>query len=211
MTAEPDEGKEAIPPQVVVAPGRSAFGPAIAAFDRWADIALERMRGHPIPDAVMMSATKLGDWSLIWHIVNVSRGLTGRRRAGQVPVLALAIGAESLLVNQGLKRLFRRPRPTVEGDVRYPVRRPLTSSFPSGHASAAAFVAVILTTWDGRRAAPLWWGMAAVVGASRAYVRIHHASDVVAGMVTGAALGLGARAVMRRTGILGAVGALRRQ
>ena len=40
---------------------------------------------------------------------------------------------------------------------------------------------------------------------SRAYVRIHHASDVVAGMATGAALGLGARQILRRTGIVAAM------
>ena len=108
-------------------------------------------------------------------------------------MLALALGAESLLVNQGLKRLFKRPRPTAEGDPRYPVRRPLTSSFPSGHASAAAFTAVLLTSWDGKRSAPLWWTLASTVAVSRAYVRIHHASDVVAGMAVGTVLGLGAR------------------
>jgi membrane-associated phospholipid phosphatase len=199
-----------VPPQVAVAPGRSRFGPAVAAFDRWADVALEHLRGHPAADAIFVTATRLGDWSLVWHLVNVTRGLTGGRRAEQTPVLALAIGAESLIVNQGLKRLFHRPRPTVEGDPRYPVRRPLTSSFPSGHASAAAFAAVLLTAWDGKRSAPLWWTLAGVVGVSRAYVRIHHASDVVAGMATGAALGLAARAVLRRTGIIDALGSLTR-
>ena len=218
MTAAPggaaaDEepaGVDDVPPQVAAAAGRSALGPAVAAFDRWADVALERVRGQPVVDAMMTTATKLGDWSLVWHIVNVSRGLTGGRRADQVPVLALALGAESLLVNQGLKRVFRRPRPTVEGDPRYPVRRPLTSSFPSGHASAAAFTAALLTTWDGKRAAPLWWMLAGVVGTSRAYVRIHHASDVVAGMATGAALGLAARWMLRHTGIAGATSTLAR-
>jgi undecaprenyl-diphosphatase len=111
------------------------------------------------------------------------------------------LGAESLLVNQGLKRLFRRPRPTVEGDPRYAVRRPLTSSFPSGHASAAAFNAVLLTGWDGRRSAPLWWGLALIVATSRAYVRIHHASDVAAGLATGAVLGLAARRLVRDVGV----------
>jgi len=190
-----------VPPQVLAAPGRFAFGPAIGHFDRWADIQLERVRGNPIADVVFTSATKLGDWSLIWHIVNVARGLTGGRRAEQVPLLAVAIGAESLLVNQGLKRIFGRPRPTLEGDPRYPVRRPLTSSFPSGHASAAAFNAVLLSALDGRRAAPQWWSLATVVAASRAYVRIHHASDVVAGMATGAALGLVVRRILGNTGI----------
>ena len=113
-------------------------------------------------------------------------------------MLAVLLGAESLLVNQGIKRLFRRSRPTVAGDVRYPVRRPVTSSFPSGHASAAAFNAVLLTGWDGRRSAPLWWGLAPGVATSRAYVRIHHPSDVVAGLATGAALGIGARQLLKR-------------
>ena len=41
---------------------------------------------------------------------------------------------------------------------------------------------------DGRRrSAPLWYGIAAAVAASRVHVRIHHGSDVVAG----AAIGLG--------------------
>ncbi|MET0146910.1 MAG: phosphatase PAP2 family protein [Ilumatobacteraceae bacterium] len=183
------------------APGRRAFGPWIADVDRWADEQLERLRGHPAADAVFAGATALGDFSLIWHMVNVGRGVTSDERARQVPVLALAIGAESLLVNQGIKRLFHRPRPTVEGDPRYPVRRPQTSSFPSGHASAAAFVAVLLTGWDGRRWAPALWSGAAIVATSRAYVRIHHPSDVVAGMAVGAVLGLGARQLIRRLGI----------
>ena len=41
---EPD-----VPPQVYVAPGRSSLGPAVAAFDRWADLALERLRGTLSP------------------------------------------------------------------------------------------------------------------------------------------------------------------
>ncbi len=188
-------------PLVALAPGRHSLGPAIAAFDQWVDLALERVRGNPITDAMFTTATHLGDWSLIWHLVNVTRGLTSERRADQVPALALALGAESLLVNQGLKRLFHRPRPTADGDPRYPVRRPLTSAFPSGHASAAAFSAVLLISWDGRRSAPLWVAVAAVVATSRAYVRIHHASDVVAGMATGGVLGLAARFALRRVGM----------
>jgi membrane-associated phospholipid phosphatase len=176
-------------------------GNPIARFDEWADEALERLRGNPVADTVFTTASRLGEFSVIWHVANVTRGLTDPRRARQIPVLAVLLGAESLVVNQGLKRLFRRARPTVEGDPRYPVRRPLTSSFPSGHASAAAFNAVLLTDWDGRRSAPLWWGMALVVATSRAYVRIHHPSDVVAGLATGAVLGLAARQLVQHLGV----------
>ena len=143
------------------------------------------------------SASKLGEFSVIWHPTNVVRGVTGIGTPKQIPVFAALVGAESLLVNQGIKRLFRRTRPTESGDDRFPVRRPTTSSFPSGHASSAAFAATVLSGWDGRRLAPLWWTLAKTVAVSRAYVRIHHPSDVVAGLATGAVLGLAARRVLR--------------
>jgi membrane-associated phospholipid phosphatase len=180
------------------APGRDMFGARVARFDMRADELLEHMRGQPAVDAVFRFASEAADFSMIWHAANVVRG-TIVRRPDQVAGLALALGIESLVVNQGLKRLFRRERPTLEGDHRTPVRRPSTSSFPSGHASAAAFNATILTSWD-RRRWPLWWSIAAVVGVSRAHVRIHHASDVIGGAVVGVTLGLAARRVLRRVG-----------
>jgi undecaprenyl-diphosphatase len=88
-----------------------------------------------------------------------------------------------------LKRLFNRPRPTVAGDPRLPVRRPLTSSFPSGHASAAFFAAALLTNATNRALAPVWYSVGITVAISRAYVRIHYASDVVGGAVVGVLLG----------------------
>jgi membrane-associated phospholipid phosphatase len=148
---------------------------------------LEQLRDHPLADQLFLAATRLGDFSLIWHLASVVRGVA-RRRPDQVIVLAAALGIESLLVNQGVKRLFRRTRPTVSGDDRLVVRKPSTSAFPSGHASSAAFAAATLIAWDGRRWAPLWISLAAIVGVSRAYVKIHHASDVVGGAVTGLAL-----------------------
>jgi undecaprenyl-diphosphatase len=168
--------------------------PVLAArFDEWAELRLERIRGNPVADTVFTTASKLGEFSLIWHATNVARRVIGIGTSEQLPNFAVLLGAESLLVNQGIKRLFRRVRPTEAGDERYPVRRPLTSSFPSGHASAAAFAATVLSGWDGAPLAALWWTIAATVAVSRAYVRIHHASDVVAGLATGVTLGVAAR------------------
>ncbi|MGI9029293.1 MAG: phosphatase PAP2 family protein, partial [Ilumatobacteraceae bacterium] len=174
MNVAPAHGEGQPVPSPAAAPGRRSLGPTIATFDRRVDAGLELLRGQRLVDAVFVGASRLGDFSVIWHLANASRGLTSDRRTNQVPALAAALGLESLLVNQGLKRLFRRPRPTVQGDPRFPVRRPSTSAFPSGHASAAAFTATVLTAWDGPRSAPLWWGIALTVANSRAYVRIHH-------------------------------------
>jgi undecaprenyl-diphosphatase len=45
-------------------------------------------------------------------------------------------------------------------------------------------------------AAPVWFGLAAVIAASRVYVRMHHASDVIAGAALGVAMGAVARRVV---------------
>lgn len=172
----------------------------VAEFDRVVDDWLEQVRGRPALDRVMTLATHAGEFSLVWHGASLARGLV-RRRPDQIVALAVGIGIESLIVNQGLKRLFRRQRPTTSGDERFEIRTPVTSSFPSGHASAATFAAVCLVGWDGRRWATVWVPLAATIAASRPYVRIHHGSDVVGGVVVGAVLGLLARRVFRRLGL----------
>jgi membrane-associated phospholipid phosphatase len=166
---------------------------SVHTFDAWADERLEALRGNPAADFLFANASHLGDFSVLWHIIGLARGLTSDERADQAFVLSAMLGAESLVVNQGIKRLFRRVRPTETGDERFAVRRPTTSSFPSGHASSAFVAASLLTAWGGKRTAPIWFTLATVVGLSRAYVRIHHASDVVGGALLG--LGLGAAAV----------------
>ncbi len=176
--------------------GEGQFGPAVAQFDRWVDDQFERLRGNPVADKVFTNASHLGDFSVIWHIIGVARGLTGRSRARQAVALSAMLGVESLIVNQGIKRLFRRSRPTVSGDDRFVVRTPSTSSFPSGHASSAFAAASLLTAWGEKRTAPAWFGVAAIVASSRIYVRIHHASDIVGGALVGLGLGAIARRVL---------------
>jgi membrane-associated phospholipid phosphatase len=181
-------------------PGQHQFGPAIDRFDEVVDSALERVRGNPVTDRLFTTASHVGDFSLIWHLIGLGRGLV-RRNPRQAIVLAGLLGVESLIVNQGVKRLFKRARPTTAGESGLHVRQPSTSSFPSGHASSATFASSMLASWDGPLLGALWYSIAAVVGTSRAYVRIHHASDVIAGIATGRALAWIARRTLRRFGI----------
>jgi len=179
-------------------PGSGAFGPSVDRFDLRVDERLELLRDRPAVARVFEAASHLGDFSLVWHLVGAARGVTSGKRATQAVALSALLGAESLIVNQGVKRLFKRERPTSSGDDRFDVRTPSTSSFPSGHASSAVFAATVLTTWDGKKSAPLWFGLAAVVGTSRSVVRIHHASDVIGGAVVGLGLGLLVRPIVKR-------------
>jgi undecaprenyl-diphosphatase len=110
--------------------------------------------------------------------------------------LSVALGIESALVNGPVKSLFRRNRPVHDVPRPHALRQPKTSSFPSGHASAAMVAASLLSRRSRYRL--LWYLLAFVVAASRAHVRIHHASDVVGGAAVGIGLGATARRLARR-------------
>jgi undecaprenyl-diphosphatase len=169
-------------------PGLSGI---VARFDAAVDRRVDRMRGNPVLDRVMYTASDLGDFSLIWHLVSAGRALAPDRRVVHAVRVAAVLGVESALVNGPIKSLFRRHRPVWEHERPYRLRVPKTSSFPSGHASSAATAAGVLSERD--PLGPLYYGVGAVVAFSRVYVRHHHASDVVAGALVGVALARAAR------------------
>ena len=155
---------------------------------------LDGWRGSPALDRIFYGASALGNHSLVWLILGAMRGLRGERHWKAAVRLGVGMGLESALVNLGIKSLFQRSRPASEDSRPLPLRQPRTSSFPSGHATSAFVGAGLLAEDD-----PLWplyYAVALVVSTSRVYVRIHHASDVVAGVVVGIPLGgLGRRLV----------------
>jgi undecaprenyl-diphosphatase len=171
----------------------------IRAFDRAVDRTVDRVRGHRVVDRGMYLASEAGDWSRCWHAITAVRVVTGLDSPRQAAVRTALLGAESLLVNQGVKRVFRRTRPLgLDGPHPHGVRRPSTSSFPSGHASSAAFASILLmATVRSPVARAGIWLLAGTVSSSRVYVKAHHASDVVGGALTGAALGVVSRAAFR--------------
>lgn len=160
----------------------------VEGFDQKADELLDLLRGNPELDRLFYAASTLGDHSLIWHILGCVDGLLPGGRPHHSVRMALIMGAESALVNGPVKAMFKRERPTPPEDHPHHLRQPLTSSFPSGHASAAMVAAAVLSR---RRPllAPLFYAAAGVVATSRAYVRIHHPTDVLGGLVVGAVLG----------------------
>ena len=147
---------------------------------------------------MMYTASAVGDHGMIWSAIALvqawrrhHRGQPWRRQLLRV---AAGLAVESALVNGPIKWVFRRSRPVFEGERPLHLRQPRTSSFPSGHASAAFFAAALLreddTFW------PTYYLAAALVACSRAHVKIHHASDVVGGMLVGAVLGEALRRAM---------------
>jgi undecaprenyl-diphosphatase len=166
--------------------------PAVQALDRAVDRFLDTIR-NPVLDRGMYTLSSAADHSLLWFGIGGVRAL----RRGDLKFAAkfgITMGVESGLTNGLIKSAFRRVRPepeTAEGRLPYGMRRPITSSFPSGHATAA-FTAASVLAHTGHGDA-FWFAIATVVAGSRVYVRMHHASDVIAGALVGIALGRVAR------------------
>jgi undecaprenyl-diphosphatase len=160
----------------------------VGRFDLAVDRAFDRLRGRPTADRIFYGASELGDFGLIWVLLGTLKGL---RKGGDLEAalkLTAAMGVESVLVNGIIKSFFRRTRPPWEVERPLRVRRPLTSSFPSGHATAGFSAAMMLSEDD--ELAPLYFALAAIVATSRIYVKIHHASDVAGGVALGLLLGV---------------------
>jgi undecaprenyl-diphosphatase len=165
----------------------------IRRFDAAAERLFDRIRGNAVADRVLYGASALGDFSLVWHVLLLARVVADPTTEREAVRMATALAVESVAVNVGIKSLFRRERPVWLEDRPHDLRQPRSSSFPSGHATSG-FLAASLLAASRPRERTLWFGLAAVVAASRVHVRIHHASDVVGG----ALLGLSFGALVRR-------------
>lgn len=157
-------------------------------FDLKAEHVFDRLRGNPATDRVFYAASELGDFGLVWVVLGTVKGLRKGDDLASALRMIVLMGAESVLVNGLIKSCFRRTRPPWEVERPLRVRRPLTSSFPSGHATSATSAAIILSKDD--ELWPLYVAVAGIVASSRIYVKIHHASDVAAGVALGVALGV---------------------
>jgi undecaprenyl-diphosphatase len=152
------------------------------------------MRRTKKRDAFWFRLSHFADHSVLWFVL-------GLVRFAFVPIwqdlarFVLVMAAESAITNGPIKFIFRRKRPhEVEGTFEpgkplpHGLRMPITSSFPSGHATAAMCACVLLSSgapWVGIVLFPL--GLA--VAYSRMYTRMHHLSDVLAGLVLGLLFG----------------------
>ena len=117
---------------------------------------------------------------LIWLFSTSNLHLLAALMAGAVAILAVLV--------LGIKFTIRRRRP--DGDWGAVYRNTDPYSFPSGHASRTSMLAVLALllgfTWLG--IILLIW--MALVSIARVWMGVHYLSDILAGMVLGAAFAL---------------------
>lgn len=158
---------------------------------RRADLALFRaVAAAPLPRSgpAFRRLSRVADRSKLWlglaTLLAVFGGDRGRRAAAHAVV---AVASTSALVNLPAKLLSGRDRPALTDvpELRRIVRVPTSSSFPSGHAAAAAAFATAVGRDLPVLAAPIG-ALAAAVAASRVVVGAHYPADVLVGAALGA-------------------------
>jgi undecaprenyl-diphosphatase len=134
---------------------------------------------------------KLG---LVWVLAAVAIAAT--RGFGVLGTIGLAVGVcATTLAADGVSFLLKdathRPRPFVAHPQIHPLYAVHSSSFPAGHA-ATAFAGATVLAYVARRAAPVLFLTAALIGFSRVYVGDHYPTDVLAGAALGLLVGIAA-------------------
>jgi len=143
----------------------------------------------PTLDRVLVHLSDTATMSRLWLATAGAVALVGGPRGRLASAEAVAsIALASTVSNLALKSMARRARPQAGPGQLVPsrrVRRPMSPSFPSGHAASAfAFASTmgekVPVTW-----VPLHVG-AALVAYARVHTGVHYPSDVVAGALAGA-------------------------
>ena len=126
----------------------------------------------PMLDGSMGFITRLGDSGILWV------------------TLAAALLIDAVLCNLLLKPLVARVRPCdILTEVQLLIPHPDDFSFPSGH-TAASFASVTALWLAGKKQ----WAMAALpvgvlIAFSRMYLCVHYPTDILGGVILGAACG----------------------
>ena len=149
--------------------------------------AMEALRTEGLTDVIRV-VTDVGGAPLMVPASIALFVLAWRKRSKRTAAFIAAALAGSALLNEALKNIFARPRPTVVERV----YEPYGLSFPSGHSQASMAFActVFFVVWrmklPRKKLAIAIFLLPLLVGWTRTYLGVHYPTDVLAGWSVGA-------------------------
>ncbi len=166
-------------------------------FDRNTVLYFQSIAGNPTLDLTMWVITEIGDvrWLFLFSIILLIIRRT--RRIGMIMLLSLVAGTIGAGYLKGY--VIDNPRPELEflgSDLPYEIAQDTfvlgtNGSFPSGHATRAAIVALIVgyaLSERFPRGRYLIWIFPILESLSRVYVLQHYPMDVFGGVIFGTTL-----------------------
>lgn len=136
-------------------------------------------------DTVIPPISALGNSGMIWIVAAVIMLCFKKTRKWGF-TLAVALLMCLILNNFALKNIVARPRPfQVDTTIRLIIDPPNEYSFPSGHTLSCFAAATVLMYYDKKRLGPVALVLAALIGFTRLYLRVHFPSDVLGGAFIG--------------------------
>jgi membrane-associated phospholipid phosphatase len=158
--------------------------------------AVQALRWQPLTLLFVVASMWWVKWPLI-ALVGACGDARCRRKLPAAAFAALSAAALAGVTVMFLKDVFDRTRPPLVDPALDPVGGvPGSASFPSGHAATAFAAAVAVGMLYPRFRTPLL-ALAATVALSRVYLGVHFATDVLAGSLLGAAIGLATGSAVR--------------
>ena len=145
---------------------------------------------NPVCDVIFKFITHLGDNGYFW--IGLSLLLCVFKKTRKAGIFALVALLFSVIVNNALlKNIIGRIRPyEIIAGLECIIKHAHDASFPSGHTgSSFAAATVYLMKLPKKISIPIFI-VAILISLSRLYVGIHYPTDVIAGAITGAALGV---------------------
>lgn len=156
-------------------------------FDVAVELAVHRLDSTPA-DIVFRGATIIGSDIVIWPVIAVLFGVCWWQGRRAIAWILIGEAIAEIAMNNLLKALFTRPRPTLFDKIGLPA----SWSFPSGHAMSAMAIwggiaAVLVALAPARKPliVPLAALLVVLIGTSRVYLGVHWPSDVLGGWLAG--------------------------
>lgn len=161
----------------------------ILALDHTLFLLINHLPHTVLSDTVALTLSGIGAGGLIWLALSILIFVRVERKDHWffLPIVLATVLSE-IFGNWSLKLLFARSRPPLALGAII-VNSPLHDySFPSGHATFAWALAIVLAARE-PRLKYFYYTLALLICLSRIYLGDHYPSDVVAGSILGLAIG----------------------